>query len=101
MSKHPGPWTITDSGYMLDANGTGIAHVYTDDPETRAVLLHAAEMWEALRLLHEHAVDEERNEYEGSRGMLRDCPAPISSAGDLLTKIESEIAKARKPEAKP
>lgn len=77
MSKHPGPWTITKSGFVQDATEDGVAQIYTDDPETRAVLLHAAEMWDTLK-------------------KLRACKAGVTVAvgvcDSLVDEIESEIA---------
>lgn len=96
MSKHPGPWWLHHWGQLRDADSTLICSSVTDDPETRAILLHAREMFDELRRLYEHAVDEHRNEYEGSGGrMLRDWPEPITRASSLIDKIESEIAKGK------
>lgn len=98
MSKHPGPWYLDCSdgiSYVFDAYGRSVCAT-TADPETRAILLHAREMFDELRRLYEHAVDEHRNEYEGSGGrMLRDWPEPITRASSLIDKIESEIAKGK------
>jgi hypothetical protein len=83
-SKHPGPWTLKMSGDIVDNNGNIVCTVASRDPETRALLLHAAEMFAALKRLSntDHA------KREGIDAELSCC--------DLVDKIESEIA-ARKP----
>ena len=73
VMKHPGPWKpLGGTGYIVDANNELVCHVSdSDDPETRAILTHAAEMWEALR----------------------SNMSDINDEGDaLIRKIEREIA---------
>lgn len=75
--KHPGPWTVDQSGgYIVDANGVDVARVDTPDPETRAILTHAAELWKELREIHE-------------------CRGNIPACCDLVDKISAEIAAAK------
>ena len=81
MSKHPGPWKLFDSGNLYDATRTLVCTVMTDDPEARAVLLHAAEMWEALEHVFRH---------------LTYHHPSAETIGTVLSKIKSEIAKARR-----
>jgi hypothetical protein len=81
MSKHPTPWTFV-GGILQDRDENAIAQVYTDDPETRAVLLHAAEMWEALKAFRDN-----------SSADSDECTVALD---ELTDEIESEIA-ARKP----
>ena len=45
--KHPGPWTVAEH-YLWDANDEIVCSL-PDDPEARAILTHAAEMWEVLK----------------------------------------------------
>lgn len=83
MSKHQTPWTYEEStGFVTDANDVGIFRVHTRDPETRAVLLHAAEMWEALKAFRDN-----------SSADSDECTVALD---ELTDEIESEIA-ARKP----
>lgn len=67
--KHPGPWTV-ELDYVWDANEEVVCSL-PDDPETRAILTHAAEMW----AVHQGSED------IGSRL--------------LVDKIEAEIAAAK------
>jgi hypothetical protein len=82
-SKHPGPWTLKMSGDVVDNNGNIVCTVASRDPETRAILLHAAEMFAALR----DFIDCGRSDFD-------DAQIHYSA---LLAKIEDEIAAARKP----
>lgn len=85
MSKHPVPWGFDSKlGIIRDAHGCMIARVDTPDPETRAVLLHAAEKFAMLRDLVGVSGDFQ----------LEECQ---EEASELLTKIEAEIAAGRKP----
>jgi hypothetical protein len=78
MSKHPGPWAMNE-WHLYDADRTIVCEVRTDDPETRAVLPHAAEMFAVLKSIrHGNAFDQ-------------------GAAFWLVDAIEAEIAKARKP----
>jgi hypothetical protein len=80
-SKHPGPWTIKMSGDIVDNNGNIVCTVASRAPETRALLLHAAEMFAALKAFLADGADA--------------CDAS-NTADDLILKIESEISAVRK-----
>jgi hypothetical protein len=80
--KHPGPWTVTDD-IAKDASGESVFYCYTDDPETRAILTHAAEMWEELQ---------DVTSVEPGTSVHRQAD---KSCCDLVRKIESEIAAAK------
>lgn len=84
MSKHPTPWYLEGMGYLLDANDDILARLDTDDPETRAVLLHAGDMFAALQ------------EFENSTPGGDDGEAAEEKLCNLTDKIEAEIAKARR-----
>jgi hypothetical protein len=84
MSKCPTPWTFV-GGILQDRDENAIAQVYTDDPETRAVLLHAGEMWKALN---------ELTSVEPGSAAHRHADAKCC---ELARKIEAEIAAGRKP----
>ena len=51
--RHPGPWKLDETtGFIIDANGADVCDAWvTDDPETRAILTRAAEMWEAVQVV--------------------------------------------------
>jgi hypothetical protein len=94
MSKHPGPWACDATGTcIIDANGLDVAEFATDDPETRAVLPHAAEMFAALRSV----VSLDRQNCTDYAHNAEECGEAFGSAGNLFDKIESEIAAARRP----
>lgn len=79
MSKHPVPWTTDCMGYIMDAEGREVAKFETQDPKTRAVLLHAMEMWKALTKIW--------------NATISDLDTAIDLGGEIITKIEDEIAK--------
>ena len=85
MSKHPGPWTFHPFGNIHDSNRELVCGSVTGDHETRAVLLHAAEMWQALQRFAETPVDS-----KAGRAVDRELCL-------LVSKIESEITAARRP----
>jgi len=86
MSKHPGPWALIEgNGHVRIVDNApspeGICDVTTRDPETRAVLLHAAEMWE---------------EFKRSAEVNGTYDIRWARAVDICRKIEAEIAEERK-----
>lgn len=90
MSKHPGPWYLDCSdgiSYVFDAYGRSVCAT-TADPETRVLLLHAQEMFAALRDIRALRL---QNSIECHHGfaILDDL---VATAG----KIEAEIAAARR-----
>ena len=84
MSRHPGPWALKMSGEVIDDDGAIVFKVATTDPEARAVLLHAAEMWEQLKNIC--SLSSERHYQNAVDHMI-----------ELLRKIEAEISAGRKP----
>ena len=99
--KHPTPWTINPHTLqMSDADGIGIGMCMdvTTDPEARAILAHAAEMWEALHATAE--LDQQcAIEYHYLHDQQRPGGDPLSDVQGLAIKINAEIAAAKR--AKP
>lgn len=81
--KHPGPWKLGALSYIRTPDCKQIARILTDDPETRAILTHAAEMWEAVQGVA--SVEPGTPAHRLADRML--CV--------LANKIESEIAAAK------
>ena len=79
--KHPGPWKQGALGFIRDANGKAVCSMKTLDHETRAILTHAAEMFATLKAIWE-------SDTFGLDGA-------VNNAGELLKKMEAEIAAAK------
>ncbi len=92
--KHPGPWTIPGLYAMQDANGAPVADVLTLDPETRAILTHAAEMWEAMCAVG--MLDRSGDlTYHYLHDPEKPGGDPLSELSVLVDAINAEIAAAK------